>query len=163
MQVWDWHEEEVVDGYTALPGELAADPTSARVVVARLRAGDADIYDLDTGEVLRTVRSPGVVNAVAWSADGTQVATAGADGTVRVWEAATGRLDTVLRGHERAVIEAHFSPDGSRMASLDDSGMIRVWTLDVDELVDLARSRLTRDLHDDECLQYLLRPTCADP
>ena len=29
VQVWDWHEEKVVDEYTALPGELAADPTSA--------------------------------------------------------------------------------------------------------------------------------------
>ena len=162
VQVWDWREEDVVDEYPALPGELAADPTGARVVVARLRTGDADIYDLDTGKVLRTVRGPGVVNGVAWSADGTQVATAGADGTVRVWEAATGRLGTVLRGHERAVIEAHFSPDGKRLASLDESGMIRVWTLDEDELVELARSRLTRDLHDDECLQYLRRPTCAD-
>ena len=31
VQVWDWHEEEVVDEYTTLPGELAADPTGARV------------------------------------------------------------------------------------------------------------------------------------
>ncbi len=81
---------------------------------------------------------------------------------MRVWDADSGRLDTVLRGHERAVSEAHFSPDGKRMASLDESGIVRVWTLDVDELVDLARTRLTRDLHDDECLQYLRRPTCAD-
>ncbi len=162
LRVWDWEAGEVIDEYTALPRALAADPTGTRIVVAGLLAGDADLYDLDTGAIVRTLRSPGVVNGVAWSADGEQVATAGADGTVRVWDADSGRLQTVLRGHERAVAEAHFSPDGRRMASLDESGIVRVWTLDVDELIDLARSRLTRDLHDDECLQYLRRPTCAE-
>lgn len=38
--------------------------------------------------------------------------------------------------------------------------MVRVWALDIDQLIDLARSRVTRPLTGDECRQYLHASTC---
>lgn len=58
---------------------------------------------------------------------------------------------------------ATFSPDSRRLASLDEGGAVRVWTLDLDELIQIARSRLTRGLADEECRQYLRQEGCEAP
>jgi hypothetical protein len=39
-------------------------------------------------------------------------------------------------------------------------GSVRVWALDITQLVELARSRLTRSLTDEECRQYRHMPAC---
>jgi WD40 repeat protein/tRNA A-37 threonylcarbamoyl transferase component Bud32 len=48
------------------------------------------------------------------------------DDTARVWDAATGEEVLVLKGHERSVVAATFSPDGKRV--LTNNGVqVRVW------------------------------------
>ena len=43
------------------------------------------------------------------------------------------------------------------LASVDEDGLVRVWALDLDDLITIAKDRLTRTLTDAECRQYLLR------
>jgi WD40 repeat protein len=64
---------------------------------------------------------------VAYHPDGTLVAAAGSDPTVRLWDAATGREVHALRGHEAAVTCVVFSPDGQRLASADLDRKVRLW------------------------------------
>src|SRR5262249_40570867 len=57
------------------------------------------------------------VTAVAYSPDGRRIASASADGTVRLWDARTGTPRLTYRGHSRRVSCLAFSPDGRRIAS----------------------------------------------
>ena len=67
------------------------------------------------------------VRAVALSRDGSRILAGCSDGTVRLWEAATGRAvgeGIRLQGKVHAVA---FSPDGSRILTGSDDGTARLW------------------------------------
>jgi WD40 repeat protein len=49
------------------------------------------------------------------------------DGTVRVWNAATGQVEQTLEGHSDRVTSVAFSPDGGKVASGSYDGTVRVW------------------------------------
>ena len=67
------------------------------------------------------------VNAVAFSPDGTRLATGGSDRTVRIWDPATGTLQATLTGHSGWVNAVAFSPDGTRLATGSDDSTVRIW------------------------------------
>jgi WD40 repeat protein len=70
------------------------------------------------------------VTAVAFSLDGKLLATAGADGYVRLWNPATGKPIGALPAHtgpESVVTAVAFSPDGTLLASAGADGMVRTW------------------------------------
>lgn len=83
----------------------------------------------------------GEVRALVLSPDGSRLASAGSDGTVRLWEAASGEpIGAPLvpplvgppspqgqQGPARTVRALAWSPDGSRLVSAGHDGLLRVW------------------------------------
>ncbi|MFV0526354.1 MAG: hypothetical protein ACK5RL_17855 [Acidimicrobiales bacterium] len=50
-----------------------------------------------------------------------------ANGSVRVWDPATGQTTITLAGHTGWVLGVAWSPDGTRIASASDDRSVRVW------------------------------------
>jgi WD40 repeat protein/tRNA A-37 threonylcarbamoyl transferase component Bud32 len=67
------------------------------------------------------------VLAVAFSPDGSRIASASADGMVKVWDRQSLREVLTLPGHGAAVAVVAFSPDGRQLASGSADGNVRVW------------------------------------
>jgi WD40 repeat protein/streptogramin lyase len=67
------------------------------------------------------------VLCVAYSPDGTKLASSSRDKTVKLWNAVTGECTATLTGHDDAVPFVCWSPDGTTLASSSMDGTIRLW------------------------------------
>jgi WD40 repeat protein len=62
---------------------------------------------------------------VAFSPDGKRLTRGDQNGTVKVWDTATGQEILTLKGHTGHVTSVAFSPDGKRLAS--GGKVVKVW------------------------------------
>ena len=86
--------------------------------------------DLPSDALIRVLTGHrGPVNAVAIAPDGTWLATAGGDGTVRTW-AADGTPRATLTGHDGPVNAVAIAPDGTWLATASGDGTVRTWAAD---------------------------------
>jgi WD40 repeat protein len=69
------------------------------------------------------------VNGCDVSPDNSRIASAGSDGAVKVWNAATGEEVATLRGPTISMECCHYSPDGQRLVAGTRSGLVIVWDL----------------------------------
>jgi WD40 repeat protein len=100
----------------------------------------------------------GKSQSAAFSPDGKFLAAALPEGTLRVWDANSGTEAFSFSGPR--FIGAYFTPDGGHLVGFSADGKFRVFTLRLEELVELARSRLTRGWRPEECQKYLHLEAC---
>lgn len=95
------------------------------------------------------------VTAVAIAPDGTWLASGSLDGTIGIWDAATGRRRTLLTGHKRGVEKIAISPDGAWVACTDGTTAVYVWDVASQQL------RTTFDAVLDETQRHYPRPVTS--
>lgn len=100
-----------------------------------LGGGRVYVWDVTSGDQIAALSLESVrLSNAALSPDGQQVFTASADGTLRLWDVATGQPTgsdyryTLLGGQDKIRVTAvAFAPDGTRVAAGDDIGNLRLW------------------------------------
>jgi len=96
----------------------------------------------------------GYVLSAFYSPDGDRIVTASDDKTAKVWDANTGQELLTLKGHEGWVMSAVWSPNGKRIATAGRDGIVQIHTTDINELLQIAESRVTRQLTSEEKETY---------
>ena len=85
-----------------------------------------DLTDTSRPQLTLTGHNNAVLHA-AFTADDSQLATAAADSTAKVWDLITGQELFTLAGHKDSVVRLAFSPDGRFVATASDDGTARFW------------------------------------
>jgi WD40 repeat protein len=121
--------------------------------------------------VLGLTGHEGNVPGVAFNEQATTLATSGFDGTVRLWDLEMGEKQEAMNESEEMSMLTNqslplegvdFHPDGRYVVTAGDDGMVRVFIVDIDDLMELARSRLSRGFTEEECQRYLHLPSCVE-
>jgi WD40 repeat protein len=88
------------------------------------------------------------------------------DRVVRIWTVVGDSLvpeePLTLSGHTAAVYRVVWSPDGHRLVTASRDGTSRLYVVDLNDLVDLARSKVTRGLTAEECQKFLHLERCPN-
>lgn len=119
---WEWARSP--DGKT-----LAAFPFSSSIERSKAdRPGTVLFLDTQTLDTVREIDGiPEGQMSLAFSPEGTRIATGGADGTVRLFAVDTGKLLASTSDQGMEVLTLSFSPDGTRLASAGLGRMVRIW------------------------------------
>jgi WD40 repeat protein len=111
---------------------LAFSPDGSRLATASDDDRTARVWDATTGTEVARVEHEKGVPVVAFSADGTRIATGSRDMTARVWDAETG-AEVACLAHQAEVTGVAFAPAGPLLATAAQSA--RVWDVDSGEEV----------------------------
>jgi WD40 repeat protein/DNA-binding SARP family transcriptional activator len=139
---------------------IALSPSGKLLTMGR-QDGVVTVWDVASGEkLLQLSGHAGLISRLAFNQAETRLASASFDGFAKVWDVQTGQELMTLYGNTSNVFGVSFSPDGTRLATAGGDGTARVYTLQMEDLVKLARSRVTRSLTTEECRRYLHAETC---
>jgi WD40 repeat protein/serine/threonine protein kinase len=141
---WEWHYLQglfrndlftLPHGHSGIGGSLAYDRQGKRIatlvsgppVGETPQPGEVRIWDAHTGGLLHKWAAPGALHRLAFHPDGSRLALATTDGTVLIWDAATGAELLRRDLHRQTVWALAFSPDGTSVASTGSDGTVKIW------------------------------------
>jgi len=111
----------------SLPFFISFHPKQSNLLLTSDWTPMVRIWDVEKGRVVQSFPHPDRVQGICWHPDGHILATACADGKVRLWEAASGKELAALAGHQAEAFAVAFSHDGEFLASRGWDGTLRLW------------------------------------
>ncbi len=121
--------------------DLAFSP-DARQLATASEDKTVKIWNRSTGKAIHTLKHPGMVWCLAWSRDGSTIASAGLDNPfavvsnqgaasnkIRLWDASDGTLIGNLRGHNDAITSLAFKKSGTELISGSYDKTVKSWPI----------------------------------
>ncbi|WP_327277411.1 trypsin-like peptidase domain-containing protein [Streptomyces sp. NBC_01224] len=130
VQLWDVATGRTRTTLTALSGStvpVVFSPDSRTLAGGDDSYSTVKLWDVTTGRTRTTFTADTVIASVAFSPDGSSLATGDTSGTVKLWDVATGHPRTILTGRTSLGVSVAFSPDGHTLATGSNGGTVRLW------------------------------------
>jgi WD40 repeat protein len=163
LGIWDVVEDKPLFRSVEPFGYPLAFSSDGKLLATTSKNGVVRLIDPPTGRIVHElVGHPGLVRSAVFSHNGKWVVTSGAetDGIARVWDTSSGKQQIAL-SHSDELSTSVFSPDSRHVATIS-GGTARILPVAVDDLVNLAQSRVQRlrpELTPEERKKYRLDQT----
>ena len=129
-----FHTAHVLRGHSGPIWSAAFAADGSRAVTAA--DGKATVWSVEDGSMITEMRChESTIYGIVFSPDGQMLATAAGDGSVRLWDAATGEQRAVFApewpasARDQNIYGVAFSADGARLAAACGDGVVRLWDL----------------------------------
>lgn len=123
--------------------------------------GTVKLWDAASGkEIQAFLGHTSAIVDLAFSPDGTLIASVSMDRTAKIWDVASGALITTISPSAGPVNQIAFSPDGKMLALGNEDGVVRFYLVHFEDLLALAKTRVTRSFTLEECQTYLHIDQC---
>ena len=125
-----WDSARATPNDCRLISSVTLVPTCSRLVCA-LDDGTLQIWDATSGTLIcDPLRGHAdKITSIAFSAEGTLIASASGDGKIIMWDAVRGQIIRSLEGHTATVTSVAFSPTGNQVVSASEDNTIRIWNV----------------------------------
>ncbi|KAL1506114.1 hypothetical protein ABEB36_005538 [Hypothenemus hampei] len=137
IRFWDCRSESSANNII-LNGKVTSLDLSkdAKCLLACVRDDTLKLIDLRMNQVINSFSGEGFKVSCDWSRatfspDGQYIAVGSADGGVYIWGVSHGKVETILKEHNAAVVATSWHPYGSFLASVDRSRRVVIWAGDV--------------------------------
>jgi WD40 repeat protein len=105
-----------------------------------------ELFDINTGTLIDTLAGhKSFIWSIAFSPDGSQIASAGDDNRIKLWDVKSGKEIRTFSGQTYGVRTLAFSPNGMKLASGSKDNIIRLWNLST-RTVNGSSTRYSLDL-----------------
>jgi WD40 repeat protein/serine/threonine protein kinase len=127
------HKIRLSPPFDAGVGGITYRPDGRRIAVVAHAQGkpreappaEIKVWDAESGQQVAVI--PGGGYGLAFSRDGTRLASGNSSGAVTIWDATSGAVVFTLRGHTASITDVEFSRDGRRLVTASADQTVRLW------------------------------------
>jgi len=128
-ETWRMAQEDGKWKWCGQMGALVPAPPTAPIARATSVLQDSTPYNGNKIEAKTLTGHKGEVSSVAFTPDGQMLATAGKDGTVKLWQVANGQLVRTIAAHQTTTMSVAISPDGKTLATSSWDNTAKLWRI----------------------------------
>nr|WSZ99206.1 trypsin-like peptidase domain-containing protein [Streptomyces sp. NBC_00857] len=127
-RLWSVRTHRQLESFAGGAGWTTFSPDGRILVTGGFQSSSVHLWDTRTRRRLGTLDAvTKMVSSVAFSPDGSTLATAGGRGKLRLWDVRNRRLTATVAGHTDSAQSVAFTPDGKTLASSGRDAAVRLW------------------------------------